>query len=134
VVSWLALREARAEEFLALLDGHQLFISFVTLAEVRTLLAMNLLEPDFHRLLEKSLVNYALLPTRGRAADHRMGLASAGDSHYHQGRRTRATSDDTWIAASAFSAEQPLPIATGNLRDSQPLADASELKLIHPDL
>jgi predicted nucleic acid-binding protein len=42
--------------------------------------------------------------------------------------------NDTWIAASALSADPPLPLATGNLRDFRPLADASDLKLIHPDI
>jgi predicted nucleic acid-binding protein len=42
--------------------------------------------------------------------------------------------NDTWIAAAALSADPPLPIATGNLRDFQPLADASDIRLIHPDL
>jgi hypothetical protein len=39
VVSWLALGEARAEDFGKLLAGHELFISFVTAAEIRTFLA-----------------------------------------------------------------------------------------------
>lgn len=134
VVSWLALREARAEEFAALLEQHELFISFVTLAEIRTLLAMNVLEPDFHQLLDKSLANYALLPIKtDPLISQWVSLRAATVSHTTADDRERRQ-NDTWIAASALSAEQPLPIATGNLRDFQPLADASDLRLVHPDL
>lgn len=64
VVSWLALGDARASEFAALLAGHQLFISFATLAEVRTFLAMNVLQPDLHQTLDEALGDYTVLPVK----------------------------------------------------------------------
>jgi predicted nucleic acid-binding protein len=134
VVSWLALREARAEEFAALLAGRELFISFATLAEVRTFLAMHVLEPDFHELLTKALDNYAVLPVNTEELVRRwVALRAATVNNVTADDRERRQ-NDTWIAASALSADPPLPLATGNLRDFRPLADASDLTLIHPDI
>lgn len=80
VVSWMALREAHAEEFAALLAGRELFISFITLAEVRTLLAMDVLEPDLHELLKTALDNYTVLPLDTSALQpHRQNPLGAYD-------------------------------------------------------
>jgi predicted nucleic acid-binding protein len=111
-----------------------LFISFITLAEVRTLLAMDVLEPDFHKLLTTALDNYTVLPPDTTELVSRwveLRAATVGNTTADDRERRQ---NDTWIAASALSADPPLPIATGNLRDFQVLADASEMKLIHPDL
>ena len=59
VVSRLAPREARAEEFAALLAGHELFISFATHAEIRTFLEMRVLEPDSQERLTKAQIGRA---------------------------------------------------------------------------
>lgn len=135
VLSWMALREGRAEEFARLIVGHEAFVSFVTLAEVRTLLAMNVLTPDSHKALTAALGGYTVLPTR---VDHivaewvklRAATISSGSADDRERRQ-----NDTWIAACALSVEPPLPIVTGNLRDFVPLADAtSSLRIIHPDL
>ena len=134
VVSWLALREARAEEFAALLAGRELFISFATLAEVRTFLAMHVLEPDFHELLTKALDNYAVLPVNTEELVRRWVALRAATVNNATADDRERRQNDTWIAASALSADPSLPLATGNLRDFRPLADASDLKLIHPDI
>lgn len=108
VVSWLALREARAEEFAELLEGRQLFISFVTLAEVRTLLAMNVLEPDLQRLLGESLAKYALLPTEAEALVRGWVSLRSKTAKVTTADDRERRQNDTWIAACALCADPPL--------------------------
>src|SRR3984885_7365454 len=134
VVSWLALGEGRAEEFGQLLVGHELFISFVTGAEIRTFLAMNVLPDDGQAALAAALNDYALLDVKladviSEGAKLRSATARSTTPDDRERRQ-----NDTWIAACALSRPDPLPVVTGNLRDFQILADASELTLIHPDL
>jgi len=134
VVSWIALGEARTEEFSALLAGRELFISFTTLAEVKTFLALGVLEEPRKRALSDALDDYTFLPLdTDKLVNKWVELRAATVSNTTADDRERRQ-NDTWIAASALSADPPLAIATGNLRDFQPLADASDLKLIHPDL
>jgi predicted nucleic acid-binding protein len=134
VVSWLALGEARANEFAGLLAGRDLFVSFVSLAEVRTLLAMGVLSAGREAALTDAIGDYATLPIETEALISKwVHLRSATVSNTTADDRERRQ-NDTWIAASALSADPPLAIATGNLRDFQILATASDLKLIHPDL
>lgn len=135
VLSWTALREERAEEFARLIVGHEPFISFVTLAEVRTFLAMDVLTPDSQEALATALDVYAVLPTR---VDHvvsewvKLRAATVRTANADDRERRQ---NDTWIAACALSVEPPLPIVTGNLRDFLPLADAAtSLRIVHPDL
>jgi predicted nucleic acid-binding protein len=117
VVSWIALGEARAQEFSALLAGRELFISFATLAEVRTFLAMGALEEPREQALSDALNDYTVLPLESdklvtRWVELRTATANSGTADDRERRQ-----NDTWIAASALSADSPLPIATGNLRE-----------------
>ncbi|RNI24731.1 type II toxin-antitoxin system VapC family toxin [Flexivirga caeni] len=64
VLSWIALGEGRGEEFAALLVGHRPFTSFITSAEVRTFLSMNVLDDERADALRLGLADYALLPAR----------------------------------------------------------------------
>lgn len=78
--------------------------------------------------------DYAVLPVNTNAVIASwVSLRAATINNTSPDDRERRQ-NDTWIAASALSADPPLPIATGNLRDFRPLADTSELKLIHPDI
>jgi len=134
VVSWIALGEGRADEFGQLLVGHELFISFVTAAEIRTFLAMNVLPEDSHAALEAALNDYTVLDVDlTDVVSEWAKLRSATARSTTPDDRERRQ-NDTWIAACALSNPDPLPVVTGNLRDFQILADASELTLIHPDL
>lgn len=134
VVSWLALGESRADDFGPLLVGHELFISFVTVAEVQTFLQMEVLAPERSDALRHALSDYALLDVRLtdivtewtslRALSARSGTAD--DRERRQ--------NDTWIAACALSVDPALPVVTGNLRDFSLLASVSRLTVVHPDL
>ena len=134
VVSWIALGEGRADEFGQLLVGHELFISFVTAAEIMTFLAMNVLTEDSHAALAAALNDYTVLDidlTNVMTEWAKLRSATARSTTPDDRERRQ---NDTWIAACALSKTNPLPVVTGNLRDFQILAHASNLELLHPDL
>ena len=133
VLSWIALGEGRADEFAALLVGHQLFTSFVTVAEVRTFLSMDVLGTDRADVLREGLSDYAPLPIRiddvvAEWVRLRAATIATGSPDDRERRQ-----NDTWIAACALSVVPPLPVVTGNLRDFTVLAAAGRLRLVHPD-
>ena len=134
VVSWLALGEARAEEFGKLLVGHELFISFVTAAEIRTFLAMNVLPEDGQAALAAALNDYTVLDVNLEAVISEWAKLRSATARSTTPDDRERRQNDTWIAACALSKSDPLPVVTGNLRDFQILADASALTLMHPDL
>ncbi|MBO0767216.1 MAG: hypothetical protein J2O48_00895 [Solirubrobacterales bacterium] len=134
VVSWLALDEARADDFGTLMLGHEFFVSFVTVAEVRTLLAMDTLTDAKREALSTGLEEYPVLPVPVDAmVSEWVKLRAATIPGATIDDRERRQ-NDTWIAACALSVSPTLPLVTGNLRDFTPLAENSELKLVHPDL
>src|SRR5579875_1128692 len=134
VVSWIALGEGRAEEFGKLLVGHELFISFVTAAEIRTFLAMNVLSEDGQAALGAALGDYAPLEVSLEDVITEWATLRSATARNTTPDDRERRQNDTWIAACALSKPDPLPVVTGNLRDFQVLAGASELTLIHPDL
>lgn len=135
VLSWIALGEARSDEFAALLVGHQLFVCFVTAAEVRTFLRMGVLADERAGGLRAGLDDYAVLDIRlSDVVTEWVGLRAATMAAGTVDDRERRQ-NDTWIAACALSVEPPLPVVTGNLRDFVPLAEAAPpLRIVHPDL
>ena len=52
----------------------------------------------------------------------------------YRGHLQRGGANDLWVAASALSADPPLPLATNNLSDFTKIAADNPLQLIHPDL
>lgn len=134
VVSWIALAEARASEFAALLVGHQLFTSFITVAEVQTFLRMGVLDGERTGALRDGLGDYARLTIRiddvvAEWVKLRSATITSGSADDRERRQ-----NDTWIAACALSVQPPLPVVTGNLRDFSVLAASSGLVVVHPDL
>lgn len=134
VLSWIALGEGRADEFAALMVGHELFTSFVSVAEVRTFLRMGVLADERADALREGLADYMTLPVRiddvvAEWVKLRAATVNAGSPDDRERRQ-----NDTWIAACALSVEPTLPVVTGNLRDFRVLAAESNLTLVHPDL
>jgi len=134
VLSWMALGEARADEFGSLLVGHELFNCFITVAEVRTFLLMDVLAPERSDSLNAALADYSMLDVRlsdivNEWASLRASTAQSGSADDRERRQ-----NDTWIAACALSVDPPMPVVTGNLRDFSALAAVSSLSLVHPDL
>jgi predicted nucleic acid-binding protein len=134
VVSWIALGEGRADEFSALLVGHQLYISFVTQAEIKTFLGMNVLHEDGAAALAAALNDYAVLPMNLNQVVEEWSSLRSATAHTTTPDDRERRQNDTWIAACALSKSPVVPVVTGNLRDFKILADASAITLIHPDL
>jgi predicted nucleic acid-binding protein len=61
VVSLLALEEERADEFAALVQGHELFVCFVTVAEIETFLRLGVLNADQDAAVRAALAGYSRL-------------------------------------------------------------------------
>lgn len=134
VLSWIALGEDPGPRFAPLLTGHALFVCFVTVAEVRTFLRMNVLAPERAEALRAGLSDYAVINVRmpdviAEWVNLRAATISAATPDDRERRQ-----NDTWIAACALSLEPPIPVVTGNLRDFRILRNVGPLQLVHPDL
>jgi predicted nucleic acid-binding protein len=129
-----ARRIPRADDFGPLLVGHELFMCFVTVAEIQTFLQMEVLAQERSDALRSALSDYALLEVRltdvaTEWTSLRASSASLGTVDDRERRQ-----NDTWIAACALSVDPCMPVVTGNLRDFLPLASVSQLTVVHPDL
>ena len=82
----------------------------------------------------------ARLPDLGHNEDrrversHQAQLRRAALHVKYRGHLQRGGANDLWVAASALSADPPLPLATNNLSDFTKVAADHPLRLVHPDL
>lgn len=134
VVSLLALNEDRSDEFEALVRGHELFVCFVTVAEVETLLRLNVLDADHQAALATALSGYSRFEVDidtvvERWADLRAATRSTTGRNDRERRQ-----NDTWLAACAMAVTDPPAIVTADLSDLLPIARAAGLTIVHPDV
>ncbi len=134
VVSLLALNEDRSDEFEALIRGHELFVCFVTVAEVETLLRLNVLDADHQAALATALSGYSRFEVDidtvvERWADLRAATRSTTGRNDRERRQ-----NDTWLAACAMAVTDPPAIVTADLSDLLPIARAAGLTIVHPDV
>jgi hypothetical protein len=134
VVSLLALNEDRSDEFEALIRGHELFVCFVTLAEVETLLRLNVLDAHHQAALETALSGYSRFDVDLDTVVERWAdLRAATRSTTSRNDRERCQ-NDTWLAACAMSVTDPPAIVTADLSDLLPIAQTAGLTIVHPDV
>jgi predicted nucleic acid-binding protein len=134
VVSLLALNEDRSDEFEALIRGHELFVCFVTVAEVETLLRLNVLDAGHQAALATALSGYSRFEVDidtvvERWADLRAATRSTTSRNDRERRQ-----NDTWLAACAMAVTDPPAIVTADLSDLLPIARAAGLTIVHPDV
>jgi hypothetical protein len=134
VVSLLALNEDRSDEFEALIRGHELFVCFVTVAEVETLLRLNVLDANHQAALATALSGYSRFEVDidtvvERWADLRAATRSTTSRNDRERRQ-----NDTWLAACAMAVTDPPAIVTADLSDLLPIARAAGLTIVHPDV
>ena len=134
VVSLLALNEDRSDEFEALIRGHELFVCFVTVAEVETLLRLNVLDAGHQAALATALSGYSRFEVDidtvvERWADLRAATRSTTSRNDRERRQ-----NDTWLAACAMAVTDPPAIVTADLSDLLPIARAAGLTVVHPDV
>lgn len=135
VVSQIALREGRWEEFSALIGARPRYINFAILGELATFTRMLALAVEKRTAMVAALNDWEVLEEQmGRVAWEwaRLRALTRQELTVNDFERRQ---NDTWIAASALSYDPPLPIVTANLDDFQLLAAADpNILLIHPDL
>ena len=134
VVSLLALNEDRSDEFSALIRGHELFVCFVTVAEVETLLRLNVLDHHHQAALATALAGYSrfdvdLDTVVERWADLRAATRSTTNRNDRERRQ-----NDTWLAACAMAVTDPPAIVTADLSDLLSIARVAGLTIVHPDV
>jgi tRNA(fMet)-specific endonuclease VapC len=129
VFSWVSTGSGRAPDFLPLLRGHVLAVSFVTVAEARKgALAANWGAPK-RAALEAALRNYLVVQADDRVCSAWADLAAGLTSTPLKGEGV----NDMWIAACALAQNPPMPVATGNLSDFGKIAAKFPLVVVHPD-
>lgn len=132
VVSWVAWRRGPYEAYLPLLQGHELALSFVTVAELRYGAIKN---DDWsverRNRLEAIIRSYdAILVASDAVCDMwaQIYLACKGKlSGPGQGI------NDMWIAACALAQPEPIPVVTDNVKDFGIIAASFPLVVVSPD-
>ncbi|HST48061.1 PIN domain-containing protein [Jatrophihabitans sp.] len=130
VATWLLTGVRQAERWRPLLRGHLLTLSFVNVGELLALPAAQ--KWGTTRTVEWREVirrNFIVLPFDANITTQWAPLHVRYRGHLHRGG-----TNDLWVAASALSAQPPLPLATNNLNDFTKIAADYPLHLIHPDL
>jgi predicted nucleic acid-binding protein len=132
VFSWIAWRRYPYERYLPLVQGHELALSFVTVAELRYGAIKNDdWGLDRKNRLETIIRSYdAILPASDAVCDlwAQIYLKCRGKlSGPGQGI------NDMWIAACALAQPEPVPLVTDNVRDFGVIAAAFPLVLVYPD-
>jgi predicted nucleic acid-binding protein len=133
VVSLLALEEDRADEFASLVQGHELFVCFVTVAEIETFLRLGALKADKVAAVRDALGGYSRFEVVMDDVIERWAeIRSATRTTMSRKDRERRQ-NDTWLVACAASVADPPPLVTADLSDMRRLTEAAGLSLVHPD-
>jgi tRNA(fMet)-specific endonuclease VapC len=132
VFSWIAWRRPQYEQYQPLVQGHELALSFVTVAELRYGAIKN---DDWsmerRSRLESIILSYdAILP----ASD---SVCSLWAEIYRscKGKLSGPGQgiNDMWIAACALAQPEPIPLVTANVKDFVVIAAAFPLVLVYPE-
>lgn len=133
VVSLLALEEEHADEFAALVQGHELFVCFVTVAEIETFLRLGVLNADQDAAVRAALAGYSQLEVVMDDVVERWAVIRSATRTTMNRKDRERRQNDTWLVACATSVADPPPLVTADLSDMRPLAAAAGLHLVHPD-
>lgn len=130
VVSYWVVGADRGGAFAALVEGHELAISFATYGE---LLANGHRRGWGQRRLDElrsRLRSFVVLPYTERVVELWARMHARTSGHLHRGG-----ANDLWTAACALALSPTLPVVTNNLKDFQAIASSfPDLIVVHPDL
>lgn len=130
VATWLLTGGREARPWQPLLRGHLLTLSFVNVGELLALpISRGWGSTRLAAWSDSIKGNFVVLPFNAAIT------AQWAPLHVkYRGHLQRGGANDLWVAASALSADPPLPLATGNLSDFTKIEADHPLQLIHPDL
>ncbi|HEX8079579.1 MAG TPA: PIN domain-containing protein [Jatrophihabitans sp.] len=130
VATWLLTGVGEAEPWRPLLRGHLLTLSFVNVGELLALpLSRSWGTARRTAWSEAIRRNFVVLPFDATITEQWAALHVK-----YRGHLQRGGANDLWVAASALSANPPLPLATNNLSDFAKVTADHPLRLVHPDL
>jgi predicted nucleic acid-binding protein len=132
VFSLVFTRKGRYGDFLPLIEGRVLAVSFAVVAELRAGAIKAGWGPRRRERQERILRQHyvVLTPTDRVVTRFAERYAVLGED-----RLKRGGVNDQWTASCALVQDPPMPIVTGNLRDFEKVAEtAPALTLVHPDL
>jgi predicted nucleic acid-binding protein len=130
VATWLLTQRQEAEPWLPLLRGHLLTLSFINVGELLALPLSRTWGPARTAAWSEVIKrNFVVLPLDATITEQWATLHVE-----YRGHLQRGGANDLWVAASALSADLPLPLATNNLSDFIKVAADHPLRLVHPDL
>ena len=123
VVSYIAWKRPEARDFMPLVEGKMLAISFVTVGEMYFGAAHRGWGEKRISQMEEILRRYSTIPGTDDVA-HRYGEVK-------KAFRSQVDENDMWIAATALAPD--LPIITNNLKHFEPMGKRLGFGLVHPD-
>lgn len=130
VATWLLTGVSESEPWLPLLRGHLLTLSFVNVGELLALpVSRSWGTTRTAKWSQAIRSHFVVLPFNVAVTEQWAPLHVK-----YKGHMQRGGANDLWVAASALSADPPLPLATNNLSDFTKVAADHPLRLIHPDL
>ena len=130
VATWLLTAVREAEPWQPLLRGHLLTLCFINVGELLALPISRSWGSTRTAVWRQAVRrNFVVLPFDAAITEQWASLHVK-----YRGHLQRGGANDLWVAASALSADPPLPLATNNLSDFAKIANDHPLHLVHPDL
>lgn len=130
VFSLIYLRKGAYQQFWALVQGHLLVVSFVTVGELRAMgVKAGWGQARRQRLDQVLRENYVVLTATDAVVRKYAELHAR-----FKGRLKHGGENDMWTAACSLAQPEAVPIVTNNLSDFQTIAGEFSLTLVHSDL
>ena len=132
VFSWVTWKRGPYESYLPLLQGHELALSFVTVAELRYGAIKNDdWSAERRNRLEAIIRSYDAILVGTDAVCEAWAQIYAVCKGKLSGPGQGI--NDMWIAACALAQPQPVPIVTDNVKDFARIAENFPLVVVSPD-
>lgn len=130
VFSWVYGFRERYREFDALMQGHLLVVSFVTVGELRAGAIKACWGDRRREQLERVLRENYLVLTATDAVVRKYAELHAR----FKGRLKNGGENDMWTAACVLAQPEPVPLVTNNLSDFRTIGSEFPLHVVHPDV
>jgi predicted nucleic acid-binding protein len=130
VVSYWITESSTGNAFKALVEGHELAVSFATYGELLANAHRNRWQQRRLDALRSHLNSFVVIPYSVLVVEHWAKMHAKLGGHLHKGG-----TNDLWTAACALAISPRLPVVTNNLNDFRAIASAfPDVIVVHPDL